>query len=57
MIENQCVIYNCFENTFHECCYGMCGKHCSEKKHHYLENGEIKYPNIRKLQNLNARRI
>ena len=44
-----CVIENCKERRFKECCYGMCAKHCGDKKYHYLEEGETdtKYPNIR----------
>ncbi len=45
--QKKCVIKTCNNSRFDECCYGMCRFHCSEKKHHYLENGKMKYPNIR----------
>ena len=45
--KEKCVIEDCNNERFEECCYGMCGKHCNEKKHHYLENGKMKYPNIK----------
>jgi len=47
-LKEWCVIESCDNERFEECCYGMCAKHCQEKKYHYLEEGEIetKYPNI-----------
>ena len=47
MSKEKCVIENCNNERFEECCYGMCRGHCGNKKHHYLENGKMKYPNIR----------
>ncbi len=55
MVKEKCVIETCNNDRFEECCYGMCSKHCGEKKHHYAEKNELgltiypistKYPNI-----------
>ena len=57
MEEDKCVIETCNNPRFEECCYGMCGKHCGEKKHHYLENGKMKYPNIFRNKKVQIKRV